>query len=201
MRLAWLSPLPPIASGIADYSFEILPLLAQRAKVDAITPRPGRFRRTRVPPGARVRSPEAFARRAGSYDAVFHHLGNNPHHEFVYEAALASPGIAVFHELVLHHMIDHLLLGMRREPGRYERLLQAEHGSVGTRLTDLRLRGVATDFEKFLFPLTAHVARAARAMVVHNLDARQRLAAFGGLRFCVGVTVRPRAGLPSPELH
>jgi glycosyltransferase involved in cell wall biosynthesis len=43
-------------------------------------------------------------------------------------------------------------------------------------LTGLRLRGVATDFEKFLFPLTAHVARAARAMVVHNLDARQRLA-------------------------
>ncbi|MEZ5314277.1 MAG: hypothetical protein R2862_11835 [Thermoanaerobaculia bacterium] len=33
LRLAWASPLPPSSSGIADYSAEVLPLLAERAEV------------------------------------------------------------------------------------------------------------------------------------------------------------------------
>ena len=51
MRLAWFSPLPPIPSGISDYSAELLPLVAERTKVDAVCPRPGRLRRVRVPAG------------------------------------------------------------------------------------------------------------------------------------------------------
>jgi glycosyltransferase involved in cell wall biosynthesis len=175
VRLAWLSPLPPIPSGIADYSYELLPMMGAEAKVDAVSTRPGGLRRLKVPPGVRVRSPEAFARHAMSYDAVFHHLGNNPHHEFVYEAALAHPAIAVFHELVLHHMLDNALLGAARQPGRYERLLEEEYGPRGLRLAQLRLNWVATDLEKFLFPLAGHVARRARAIVVHNEDAKARM--------------------------
>jgi len=34
MRLAWLSPLPPLQSGIAAYSAEILPLLAESHEID-----------------------------------------------------------------------------------------------------------------------------------------------------------------------
>lgn len=171
MRLAWLSPLPPTPSGIADYSFELLPLLAAEAEVDAVSPRPGRWRRLRVPPGVTLRTPEAFARRRETYDAVFHHLGNNPHHEFVYEAALARPGIAVFHELVLHHMLDHMFLGASGRPARYEQVMEEEYGTRGLRLAELRLSWVATDLEKFLFPLAGHVARRARAIVVHSHDA------------------------------
>jgi glycosyltransferase involved in cell wall biosynthesis/SAM-dependent methyltransferase len=175
MRLAWLSPLPPIPSGIADYSYELLPLLAERAEVIAVSPRPGRFRSLLVPSGVLLCSPGAFERRSDAFDAVFHHLGNNLHHEFVYQAALRHPGVAVFHELVLHHLLDHLLVERLRYPGRYQAILREEYGEDGERLADLRRRGVATDFEKFMFPLTAHVARRARAIVVHNVEARDRM--------------------------
>ena len=33
LRLDYLSPLPPVRSGISDYSLELLPYLAQRADV------------------------------------------------------------------------------------------------------------------------------------------------------------------------
>ena len=126
-----------MASGIADYSFELLPLVAEGAEVDAVCPRAGRFRRPRVPTGVGLVSPEEFVRRAGRYDAVLHHLGNNPAHEFVYELAQSHPGVAVFHEVVLHHLIDHLFLGRRREPERYERLMEEEYGERGLRLARL----------------------------------------------------------------
>ncbi|HBL26059.1 MAG TPA: hypothetical protein DD490_04405 [Acidobacteria bacterium] len=38
MRLAWFSPLPPARSGIADYSAELLPHLAEHLEVEPPAP-------------------------------------------------------------------------------------------------------------------------------------------------------------------
>src|SRR5690348_10923011 len=159
MRVAWVSPLPPMLSGIADYSFELVPLVAQKADVDLVCPQPGRIRRAKVPPGAEHISTDQFQERSASYDAVFYHLGNNPYHEFVYELALKIAGVAVFHDFVLHHLIAHLMVEARHDPRRYVSLMREEYGADGERLAMLRLSGVATDFEKFVFPLNAHLAR------------------------------------------
>jgi glycosyltransferase involved in cell wall biosynthesis len=173
VRLAWVSPLPPTPSGIADYSADLLPLVAERAAVDVFcSPHRGR---TRIP-GTSIQSAAAF-KTPDPYDAVFYHLGNNPFHEFVYRLALEHPdGVAVLHDFVLHHLIDFLSFGEGRlDYAGYSRVLEADHGGVGLRLADLQTRGVATDFEKFLFPLNGHVARGARGMVVHSHAARDRL--------------------------
>lgn len=176
MRLAWFSPLPPIPSGIADYSFEMLPLVAEHARVDTFSPGAGALRRLRVPGTVRRFSPSAFDRMAHRYDAVLYHLGNNPHHAFAYREALHRPGVAVFHDFVLHHMIGFQLMdGPHRDWPAYEELMASTYGQTGRRLAELRMRGVATDFEKFLFPLNEHVARQARGLVVHSDDVRDRM--------------------------
>ena len=188
MRLAWFSPLPPMASGIADYSFELLPLIAQRAEVSVVCPpieaRFGRLeqrvrpsRRLQVPQGVDVMSPETFQRERDRdrFDLVFYHLGNNPFHEFVHDAAMERPGIAVFHDFVLHHLVDHITADGLRDPARYERLLREQYGEAGMRVSSLRFRGIHTDFEKFLFPLNGHIARRARAIVAHSREVGERL--------------------------
>lgn len=174
MRLAWLSPLPPMASGVADYSFELLPLFAQVAEVDAVCPR-ALPRRRRVPEGVRLISPQDYERRAARYDAALYHLGNNPQHGFVYELAQRVPGVSVFHDFTLHHLIAHRYVEGGRNWSAYESLYRQEHGEVGARLADLRWRGFAREFEKFLHPLNAHVARRARAIVVHSHEAAGRM--------------------------
>jgi len=195
VRIAWVSPLPPIASGIADYSFEMVPFVAERADVDVVSPRAGVIRGVRVPGGVRRVSPAALERDADRYDAVLYHVGNNPHHHFAYAAALRRPGVLVLHDFVLHHLIGYQLVdGPTRDWSRYEELLASTYGQAGRRLADLRLRGVATDFEKFLFPLNEEVAGRARAIVVHSEDVRDRIA---GIAPGVPVTVVPHhAGAP-----
>jgi glycosyltransferase involved in cell wall biosynthesis/SAM-dependent methyltransferase len=185
VRLAWFSPLPPMASGIADYSSELLPLMRERAVVDVYCPRPRRFRRPQVPPGMRLIDPALYEGRSGDYDAVLYHLGNNPQHEFVYEAALRRPGITVFHDFVMHHLIAHMMVEDGRQPTRYAGLLRREYGNAGLRLADLRYQGVATEYEKFLFPLNRHVAEASKAIVVHSEDSADRMRQIAG-----GVPVR-----------
>src|SRR5690606_19421787 len=85
VRIAWVSPLPPIPSGIGDYSFELLPMVAARAPVEVVSPTP-RGRRLHVPDGVTVRRPSALPALARRGDVLVHHLGNNPHHEYVYRA-------------------------------------------------------------------------------------------------------------------
>lgn len=193
MRIAWLSPLPPWPTGISDYSFEMLPVLAERADVTVVAPH--RWPRPlRVPRGIPRLSPRAFDRQADRFDAAIHHLANNPAHEFVYREARRRPGVAVFHDLVLHHLVAFVTFESRRDPAGYRSALQAEYGEVGTRLHHLKVRGAASDFEKFLFPLSAEVAERARAVVVHSEDSRGRMADVAG---DVPITVIPHhAGRP-----
>jgi glycosyltransferase involved in cell wall biosynthesis/SAM-dependent methyltransferase len=193
-------------SGIADYSTEILPYLAERAEVTAFCPRPGMFRKLKGPAGVAVREPDDFfaggnghANGNGHYDATFYHLGNNPWHEFVYMAARKQPEIAVFHDAVLHHLIAAVTVeGGHHEHGRYEAILYGEYGHLGTRLAMLRRGGLATDFEKFLFPLTSHVARRAKGVVVHSEDSAQK---FRDLAPDVPLAVIPHhAGEPPADV-
>jgi len=165
-------------SGIADYSAELLPLVAERARVTAVCPpMPGRFKRLRPPPGIAVTRPDAFD--PESADATYYHLGNNPWHEFAYEAHLARPGIVVLHDFVMHHLVAHLMVEAgNHQDDRYREVLTAEHGPTGDRLATLKRYGVATDFEKFLFPLTGHIVDAARGVVVHSLESRDRVLAL-----------------------
>jgi glycosyltransferase involved in cell wall biosynthesis len=198
VRLAWFTPLPPMLSGIADYSSELLPLVAEVADVEVICPRPGLLHRPKAPPGIPVRPPERF--RPDRYDGVYYHLGNNPWHEFVYEASLRHPGISVFHDVVMHHLIAHAMIEARDMVPRYQRLLATEHGEAGDRLARLKVMAVASDFEKFLFPLSGHIARRAAGIVVHSLDSRDRLLAAAG-DVDVPVEVIPHhAGAPPSQV-
>ncbi len=199
MRIAWFSPLPPMASGIADYSAELLPFLAEEAEVEAFCPGARRGRAVRAPAGIPVHHPRRFGERAHGYDAVFYHLGNNPFHEFLYRASLRWPGVAVLHEVVLHHLIEHMLLGEGRyHLDAYAPLVEEEYGMIGRRLVHLRAVGAVTGFDLFMFPLSGHVVRASRAVVVHTSVAREQVQdEVPGMP----VTVIPHhAGLPPPEL-
>ena len=78
MTVGFHSPLPPAATGVAEYAATLLAALRERGE---------------VVPGAR--------------DAGVHlyHLGNNQLHREIYRRALEKPGVVVLHDAVLHHFL------------------------------------------------------------------------------------------------
>src|SRR5919108_403847 len=163
-----------MASGIADYSFEIVPFVSDRADVDVFCPPRSGATHVRTPRGATLRDPRSFT--PDGYDACLYHLGNNPHHDFVYRSAKDRPAISVFHDAVLHHLISFLAFEEgRRDFASYEEILIEELGDLGKDVSLFRRLGFHTEFEKFMFPLTGHVARRSKGIVVHSNDALQRL--------------------------
>ena len=165
-KIAWLSPLTPQRSGIADYSTGILPLIAQRVTVDAYCeghPDPI--------PGVRIVRPTRRAlSRLDRYDAVIAHVGNSDVHLWIADVLADVPAMVVLHEYVLHHMIASLTIG-RGQGGRYLDLMQDEAGRVGRLLGHAVLDGLSAPlWERAAerYPLTGAVLGKATGVICHS---------------------------------
>lgn len=108
-RLAFCSPLPPEPTGIADYSADVLALLATRHAIDVFH---GQASVDAIPPGCGVHPASSLAERHRErrYDLAIHQLGNARAHAFVYPLLAQVPGLLVLHDLVLHHSRAAMLL-------------------------------------------------------------------------------------------
>jgi glycosyltransferase involved in cell wall biosynthesis len=174
VRVAFVSPLPPAASGIADYAAELLPHLAEHVELLLFPPPDG------PPPVPAVAS--RFPVRpwrelvGADVDLRLYHLGNNHRfHGAILGAVAELPGVVVLHEYVLHHMVREMTLvaGRSRE---YVEAMRAAYGAAGE---SLARRAVATGvpLDAFAWPLFEPAVDAALGVIVHNETTRRRVLA------------------------
>ncbi len=187
MRIAFVSPLPPAPTGIADYSADVLRAIAGPHDVelfhgqDEVDP-------SALPAGARFfPAREIESRQAASpFDVLVYQLGNGPAHAFQYEQLARRPGLLILHDLVLHHSRARMLLDgpaarayavepssatlreaalaeieLFRDEIRYTYPKQAE------RLADASLETVGA-LLPYAYPLFRLPVEASRAVGVHN---------------------------------
>jgi hypothetical protein len=147
MTVGFYSPLPPAATGVADYSATLLPLLRSCGTVEVVS----------------EKAPE-------NCDVALYHVGNNALHRDIYQRALSDPGVVVLHDAVLQH----LLLGMLDRNEYIEEFVYnygEAHGEsardLGRQLWEQRARSGA-DARYFARPMLKRIAMASRAVIVHN---------------------------------
>ncbi len=191
MRLAYFSPLNPIECGISDYSEELLPRLAPYADIDLFV---DGYRPTNpVLASFPVYDARGFARRATYYDAILFHMGNSPAHAYIYPIVLRFPGVVVLHDLVLHHLISWLSWD-RGDARTYLNEFRYCYGPEGEALARRIIQGQA-HVSFFDYPLSDHMIKTARGLIVHNEYIRN-----GVLRVRPDAPVRlVRHGVPLPE--
>lgn len=174
MKIDYVSPLPPVRSGIADYSVDLLPHLAERADVRVI-----RLPDLPIDPELEKRWPMAPIEETGAGGRLpLYQMGNNRYHRGVLELALRLPGVLTLHDVLLHHLLMDDTLG-RQEPRSfwdYKERLTRDHGWVGE-ATALAKRWNAWG-EAPVFALPAHRAllRRQRGVLVHSHWAAELLA-------------------------
>ena len=161
MRVAFFSPLPPARSGIADYSATLLEHLSPLVDVTVFSSAVSPFDPAR-------------------FDAILYQMGNNGYHGFVYEAALAHPGVVVMHEANLHHLIADLTI-RRGDWDAYLREVEYDGGAeVVAHARRARALEVGPDYEGV--PMTRRLLERARAVIVHSdyMNGQIRRAGFTG---------------------
>jgi len=179
-RLAWFSPLPPVRSGIAAYSAELLPLLAEAHEIDVFTDPPppagpvsGRTGVSPVgvgvwPAGLSVFGAHDFLWKHDRrpYDLVVHQLGNASCHDFMWPHLARFPGLVVLHDGQVHHERSRALLS-RGRVAEYRAEFRYNHPDAPDHLPDL-IESTLGGSLYYLYPMLGWVVRTARLVAVHS---------------------------------
>ncbi|MCI0390379.1 MAG: methyltransferase domain-containing protein [Acidobacteria bacterium] len=176
MRLAYFTPLPPSKSGIADYNAELLPYLARGAEITVFIEEAEELRENQGREDYAVDNVIHFEEihRQNPFDLSIYHQGNNPYHEYIYERALAMPGLLVLHEHCLHHLIAWKTLG-RNDEDSYRNELFFAYGRRGARVAEMRDGGVSSEYQQFLLPLNRRLVTGSLGVIAHNAYAISQL--------------------------
>lgn len=187
--MAFLSPLPPQHSGIADYSVELLAQLEQFYDIELIVDGPlapalaARFA---------VRDCAWFDQHASRYARVLYHFGNHFVHRHLFALLRRHPGIVVLHDFFLSGVLDH----MERDGHQHAFLdaLYASHGHTGLLAHARQGRNPSI----WAFPCNKDVLDHASGVIVHS-DFSRRLAAhwYGADSAAQWQTVPLIRGLPA----
>jgi glycosyltransferase involved in cell wall biosynthesis len=167
LRLDLVSPLPPVRSGISDYTADLLPELAREADV--------RLLRVEDQPVSqelleRYR-PEPAARVGDDGRLALYQVGNNPYHDRVVELARRVPGVITLHDVVLHHRLLESTVAKGDWRG-YAEALTAEHGALGRAVVEAWRWGTFGRAAQFALAANRRLLAAQRGVLVHSRWAR-----------------------------
>ncbi len=202
MKLAYWSPLSPQGTGIADYSEELLPYLADKGAdihlfVDDYEP----DNRAIVEqfPWHPAREYEHVNQRE-AFDLNLYQIGNSSYHRYALNAALRFPGVVVLHDLVLQH----LFLGLSVERGDsalYVSEMKRAYGERGAALGRQVAAALGSELLTSKFPLCERmVERSYGVLVLTRFMQRWLERRFGSIPVGKFIGRAPHHYAPAPLL-
>jgi glycosyltransferase involved in cell wall biosynthesis len=193
-RLAYVSPLPPQTSGIADYSAELLTALARHYDITLVSE--SETTDVRLWAFARL-SPKEFVAKAGHFDRVLYQIGNSSFHRFQLEDLLPRiPGVVVLHDAFLSDYLNWLPRPNDQHDGFRAALLQS-HGYPALRFDAERGRDATLQ----RYPCALPVLQSAVGVIQHSHHGVAVLSGHFGTEAMRDVSVIPllRADRSRPD--
>lgn len=167
--MAWLSPLPPEQSGIADYSAELLPELARYYDITLISDLPSisdPWLASLFP----IQSVAWFEQHSNRFDRILYHIGNSHFHGRQFELLPRHPGTVVLHDIFLSNIVD--ALGRANgDSGALFRRAYHDHGYEPLCLSHSQGNTFLVD----QYPCSLQVIRQSAGVLVHSAFARNLL--------------------------
>ena len=161
-RLAYISPVPPARSGIADYSAELLPQLARFYDIELVVDQP-EVADTWIDGNFPVRTVDWFEAHTARYDRFLYHFGNSPFHAHMFNLLERYPGVVVLHDFFLGNVLNYMEQ-TGAMPQAFRRALYASHGYAALR--DERQQDRAAAIYKY--PCNKAVLDRATGVICHS---------------------------------
>lgn len=175
LRLAYISPLPPMQSGISDYSAELLPVLSQYYEIEVIIDQESVSDRW-VSANLPIHDVKWFFENAHHFDRILYHFGNSTFHSHMFELLQKFPGVVVLHDFFLSGILHHLEM-YDLKPFCWTQVLRDAHGWLA-----LQERYKAKNMMDVIFnyPCNLEVVQQALGIILHSEYSRRLAEQFYG---------------------
>ena len=191
LRLAYVSPLPPVRSGIAGYSAELLPELANHYDIDVVVDQT-EISIPWVLEHCGVKTTDWFLKNADQYDRVLYHFGNSSYHQHMFDLLVHVPGVIVVHDFYLGDILNYLEAnGVQNHA--FSRALYKSHGysAVAERFKEGQLAHVIGKY-----PANLMLLQMALGVIVHSEYSRNLTNTWYGNHLSSQVAVIPLLRAP-----
>ena len=184
--------MPPVQSGVSAVSAELVPKLRGEHEIDVFVDEPV----ARVAADSCSAHDFVWRHHRRPYDLTVFQLGNSSHHDYLWPYLFRYPGLAVLHDVHLHHARAAALLRSHR-PEAYRDEFTANHPDAPRDAAELAIRGFDS-YLYYLWPFTRLVLAASRLSAVHSEVMASRLrpdvpdAAIDVIRLGHGSPVTPQ---------
>jgi glycosyltransferase involved in cell wall biosynthesis/SAM-dependent methyltransferase len=185
-RLAFVSPVPPEPTGIAEYSRQLLKELSKYYRIEVIISQDV-VADDLVASEFSIRHPQWLKENVTQFDRVLYHFGNSPFHKHMISLIEEIPGTVVLHDFFLGHLLAFLEQNAI-EPYCWTRALYGSHGySVVKERYDVR------DLDSVImkYPANLGIIQSAEGLIVHSEHARNLADKWYGHNFAENWKVIP----------
>lgn len=162
-RLAFVSPLPPERTGIADYAVQLLPALLDYFEIELVVQQD----KVTLPATLAAlpqRSADWFAGHADEYDQVIYQFGNSPFHSHMFQLLQDRPGVVVLHDFFLSGVLAYEQM-RGTMPGAWAEALYHSHGYPALQAS---LAPDGVEQAKDAYPCNLAVLEGATRVIVHS---------------------------------
>jgi glycosyltransferase involved in cell wall biosynthesis len=164
-RLAFVSPLPPERSGIANYSADLLPELARHYDIELVVAQEGVALPASLDALPR-RSVDWFEQHGHEFDRIVYQFGNSHFHTHMFGLLERHPGVVVLHDFFLSGVTS-TGEGEHPLPNNYCRTLYLSHGYRA--LIEEKAEGRTASCDAY--PCNKAVLERATGVIVHSAHA------------------------------
>jgi len=171
LKIAFVTPLSPQKTGIADFCEEILPLLKNYFDIDLFT-KSSNTSNKEISEKFKIYTYDDLEvdEIRAKYDRIVYQIGNNEeNHGRIYELALKYKGIVELHDV----SIEGLIWGMTLQHEKREKYLDIVeycHGKNARKQAEGAFSGASIPLwdSPLAFPLNKQIIDAAEAVIVHS---------------------------------
>lgn len=193
-KLAFVSPLPPERTGIADFSAELLPELAKYYAIELIV------EQSQVDLGVtnspyQIHDVEWFRENAENFDRVLYQFGNSPFHKHMLSLVIEIPGIVVMHDFYASSLVSWLdTEDNSNNPWKWH--LWEDHGYFA-----LKIHSKDPKTAQLKYPVNGSVLSNAQAIIVHSQHSLELIHKWYGAGSVKNAHVLPLLRQPAQVLN
>lgn len=173
VKIGFFTPLPPVESGISDYSEDIISELCKYCDIDVFID--DGYEPTSVfPENVHIFSHKEYtSKHGGYYDTIFQ-MGNSDFHYYMYDYIRKYHGTVVLHDYNLHGAFYHKAVTVDKGNYKlYRQFVEADYPDKSGYLTAIESGSANPDL--YGVELNSYIISSADRVIVHSQEARKKL--------------------------
>lgn len=174
-KIAFFTPLPPIQSGISDYSVDIIKELSNYFDIDVYIDT-GYKPTCKLSNNVNIYIHKEFKKKSNEYFDIIYQMGNSEYHEYMEYYIKKYKGTLVLHDYNLHSLVRYLTLFKRANNIKLYRqyLLEDFDIKIVDEYIDKLTRG-EIPIQIHQMEVNGYVVNYSNKIIVHSNEAREKL--------------------------